>query len=237
MSDNDQMATDTRIQKLKEEAAIAAAAIIEDRSVVGLGSGTTARLLVDALGKRVKEGLRVVGVPTSEKTAKQAEALGISLGTLAEYPRLHVTVDGADEVESDTLNLVKGGRGNLLREKLVAVASDRFIVIIDDQKLVAKLGTRSPLPVEVVPFGWESTKHRLEDLDCEANLRLTPNGEAFITDGGHDILDCSFRTIESPSKLAAVLDRTVGVVEHGLFIGMTSMVMVGQSGGVRRIQP
>lgn len=225
------------IQKLKQEAAEAAAELIEDGMIVGLGSGTTAKLVVDAIGKRVKKGLHLVGVSTSEKTAAQAKELGIPLATLAEYPRLDLALDGADEVELGTLNLIKGGGGNLLREKLVAIASPRFVIIVDERKVVDKLGITFSLPVEVVPFGWQSTEGRLKELGANPKLRLQPGGDVFITDGGHYILDCAFGPIDSASNLATELDGVVGVVEHGLFIGMTSMVIVGQPNQVKMLRP
>jgi ribose 5-phosphate isomerase A len=225
------------IQKLKKEAAEAAADLIQDGMVIGLGSGTTAKLVVEAIGKRVKNGLRLVGVSTSEKTAAQARELGIPLATLAEYPQLDLAIDGADEVELGTLHLIKGGGGNLLREKLVAIASARFAIIVDERKLVDKLGTTFSLPVEVVPFGWQSTEGRLKKLGANPKLRTQPGGDTFITDGGHYILDCAFGPIASASELAAELDHVVGVVEHGLFIGMTSLVVVGQPEGVKTLRP
>ena len=225
------------IQKLKQEAAEAAAELIEDGMVIGLGSGTTAKLVVDAIGKRVKNGLRLTGVSTSEKTAAQARELGVPLATLAEYPQLDLAIDGADEVELGTLNLIKGGGGNLLREKLVAIASARFAIIVDERKLVDKLGSSFSLPVEVVPFGWQSTEGRLKKLGANPKLRMQSGGDVFLTDGGHYILDCAFGPIGSPSDLAAKLDSVVGVVEHGLFIGMTSMVVVGQPGGIQILRP
>lgn len=226
-----------KIQKLKQEAAESAAELIQDGMIVGLGSGTTAKLVVDAIGKRVKTGLRLTGVSTSEKTSAQAKELGIPLATLAEYPQIDLAIDGADEVELGTLNLIKGGGGNLLREKLVAIASARFAIIVDERKLVEKLGTTFSLPVEVVPFGWQSTQGRLEKLGANPKIRKQPNGDLFITDGGHYILDCHFAPIESASKLASELDGIVGVVEHGLFIGMTSMVVVGQPNGIQILRP
>lgn len=226
-----------KVLKLKQEAAESAAELIQDGMVVGLGSGTTAKLVVEAIGKRVKTGLRLTGVSTSEKTSAQAKELGIPLATLAEYPQLDLAIDGADEVELGTLNLIKGGGGNLLREKLVAIASPRFAIIVDERKLVDKLGATFSLPVEVVPFGWQSTQGRLQKLGANPKLRMQPNGEVFITDGGHYILDCHFGPIESASKLASELDGTVGVVEHGLFIGMTSLVVVGQPNGIQILRP
>jgi ribose 5-phosphate isomerase A len=220
------------IKKLKEEAAESAAALIKDGMVIGLGSGTTATLLVAAIGKRVKEGLRVVGVPTSEQTAEEARRLNIPLSTLAENPQIDLALDGADEVELGTLDLTKGGGGNLLREKLVAIASARFVIVVDERKLVEKLGSRYSLSVDVVQFGWQTTARRLEDLGAVPKLRLQANGETFVTDGGQYILDCAFGPIPSGRELAAKLDGVVGVVEHGLFIGMTTAVVVGRASGV-----
>jgi ribose 5-phosphate isomerase A len=220
------------VQRFKEEAAEAAAAMIEDGMVIGLGSGTTATLLVAAIGKRVQEGLRIIGIPTSEQTGEQARRLNIPLSTLDEHARIDMDLDGADEVELGTLNLSKGGGGNLLREKLVAIASSQFVVVVDRRKLVKELGLRSPIAVEVVPFGWQTTAQRLKDLGANPALRLQSNGQIFITDGGHYILDCVYGPIPSPPELAAKLDGIVGVVEHGLFVGMASTVVVGGLEGI-----
>jgi ribose 5-phosphate isomerase A len=232
MTDSTGQSSDQAIKKLKEEAAQAAADLIEDGMVVGLGSGSTATLLVAAVGRRVQTGLRLIGIPTSEQTADQARSLNIPLSTLGEHPHIDVDFDGADEVELNSLNLSKGGGGNLLREKLVAIASDRLVIIVDDRKLVSRLGERAPIAVEVVPFGWETTERRLKDMGGNPTLRHQSNGEIFITDGGHYILDCAFGPIASAIELAAKLDSVVGVVEHGLFIGMTSKVIIGGTAGV-----
>jgi ribose 5-phosphate isomerase A len=237
MTNSSERTSPEAIQKLKEEAAESAAALIEDGMVVGLGSGSTAKLVVDAIGKRVKNGLRVIGIPTSEKTATQARKLNIPLATLAQHPQIHLALDGADEVELSTLNLIKGGGGNLLREKLVAIASQRFVVVVDERKLVDQLGATFSVPVEVVPFGWQSTEQRVKKLGANPKLRSQSNGETYITDGGHYILDCAFGPIASPSTLATHLDATVGVVEHGLFIGMTSAVVVGKPDGIKLLNP
>jgi ribose 5-phosphate isomerase A len=237
MTNSSERTSPEAIQKLKEEAAESAAALIEDGMVVGLGSGSTAKLVVDAIGKRVKNGLRVIGIPTSEKTATQARGLNIPLATLAQHPQIHLALDGADEVELSTLNLIKGGGGNLLREKLVAIASQRFVVVVDERKLVDQLGATFSVPVEVVPFGWQSTEQRVKKLGANPKLRSQSNGETYITDGGHYILDCAFGPIASPSTLATNLDATVGVVEHGLFIGMTSAVVVGKPDGIKLLNP
>ncbi len=216
----------------KQEAARAAVEQLTDGMILGLGSGSTAELAVDAIGKRVQQGLRIIGVSTSEKTADQARRLGIALSTLAEYPVLDLTIDGADEVQSSTLDLIKGGGGNLLREKIVASSSKRLAIVADTTKIVEKLGAHA-LPVEVVPFGWQSTRERLIALGAKPVLRRNADGSEYITDGGHYILDCAFGLIDSPGELAAKLDDVVGVVEHGLFIGLASEVTVAGPNGVK----
>lgn len=220
---------------LKAAAATHAVAQLKDGAIVGLGSGTTAKLAVDAIGRRVKEGLRIVGIPTSEKTADQARSLGIPLSTLGEYPRIDVTIDGADEVELGTLDLIKGGGGNHLREKIVAVASSRLVIIVDKTKVVPKLGTHFKVPVEVAQFGWQSTAKFLTELKSTPTLRTSPDGQPFITDGGNYILDCAFGPIDSAKVLESKLDAVVGVIEHGLFIGLTSQVFVGYPDGVKQL--
>jgi ribose 5-phosphate isomerase A len=220
------------IDRLKEAAADSAVAQLRDGMVVGLGSGTTATLAVAAIGRRVGEGLKIVGVSTSEKTTDQARLLNIPLSTLDERSAIDVTIDGADEVETGSLNLIKGGGGNLLREKIVAVASSRMIAIVDERKVASQLG-RGAVPVEVVPFGWKTTAKRLERLGARPALRMHSDGRVFLTDGGNYILDCAFGLIGSPRVLEAELDRIVGVVEHGLFIGIASQVLVGGPSGVR----
>jgi ribose 5-phosphate isomerase A len=224
-----------QINELKRAAADAAAADLKDGLLVGLGSGSTARLLVAALGQRVKEGLRIIGVPTSEQTADDARAVGIPLSTLGEYPALDVTIDGADEVELGTLDLIKGGGGNQLREKIVAHASARLVIIVDETKLVRKLGTKAKVPVEVAQFGWQATSRQLEQIHGRPALRLASDGKPFITDGGNYILDCAFGPIQSAEALQRDLDSIVGVLEHGLFIGMTSEVLIGTPEGVKRL--
>src|SRR5438270_25908 len=211
--------------QLKRMAADWAAAQLKDGLIVGLGSGSTAALAVAAIGERVKKGLKIIGIPTSELTADQARELGIPLSTLGDYPRIDVTIDGADEVELGTLNLIKGGGGNQLREKIVATASSRLIIVVDEGKLVGKLGSRARLPVEVAQFGWQATERHLIDLGADTRLRLTSDGKPYITDGGNYILDCAFGIIDSPADLQRKLDSVVGVVEHGLFIGLTSQVV------------
>lgn len=222
--------------KLKQTAAEAAAAQLRDNMIVGLGSGSTARMLVDAIGRRVKkEGLRIVGIPTSELTADWARARGIPLSSLAEYPKLDVVIDGADEVETETLNLIKGGGGNHLREKIVARAGLRMVVIVDERKIVSQLGLSAKLPVEVAQFGWQTTAGVLSQMSGNPTLRLGPDGEPFLTDGGNYILDCAFGAIRNPEELQRHLDGVVGAFEHGLFIGMASEILIGTHDGVKRL--
>jgi len=225
----------TALHQFKEAAAEAAAAQVKDGMIVGLGSGTTATLAVNAMGRRVSQGLRITGIPTSEQTAQLARSLGIPLTTLGEQPKIDMTIDGADEVEVSTLNLIKGLGGALLREKIVASATAKFVIIVDETKLVNQLGTHDPVPVEVIPFGWQVTEARLRSLGAKPKLRMKPDGEPYITDGGHYILDCTFGLIASSADLDIALDKTVGVVEHGLFVGMASQVVVGGPEGVRTL--
>lgn len=216
----------------KAAAAEAAAALVENGMVVGLGSGSTATLAVAAIGRRTAQGLRIVGVPTSEKTAAQARELGIPLSTLEESISLDLTIDGADEIERGSLNLVKGLGGALLREKLVATVSKRLVIVAGDDKLVDRIGENSrPIPVEVAPFGWQSTARRIGALGAQCAERTTPDGKPFITDGGHIILDCRFQALESARWLQERLDSMVGVMEHGLFLGMTSEAIVAHANG------
>jgi len=221
----------------KKAAAIAAAKIVESGMLVGLGTGTTATYLVAELGRRVaQENLRIEALPTSEKTAEQARALKIPLVTFAERSDLDLDIDGADEVLAASLYLVKGHGGALLREKIVAAASKRMFVIVDETKIVSQLGTTMPVPVEVVPFGWESTERKLVELGAKPVLRKGADGKAYLTDGGHYILDCDFGAIADPKELAHHLDHVVGAVEHGLFLKYASKVFVGGPGGVRLLE-
>src|SRR5881398_2380497 len=197
---------------------------------LGLGTGSTAKHFVELLGERVRSGLKVVGVPTSEATRADAARCGIALTTLEEIDRLDLTVDGADELDA-SLNLIKGGGGALLREKIVAAASDRMIVIADDSKWVESLG-RFPLPVEVIPFGLAATRRALERAFAQGGVsgqmvvRKGGNGHAFVTDGGHWIVDAHLGRITDAPRLAALLSAIPGVVEHGLFIGLASMAVL-----------
>src|SRR5580704_14732184 len=170
---------------LKKAAAESAAARAKDGMIVGLGSGSTAAFVVEALGRRVQEGLRIVGIPTSEDTGAHARSLGIPLSSLAEVAQIDLTIDGADEVEQGTLNLIKGRGGALLREKIVASVSRRFAIVVHDQKLVSRLAIKDPVPAEVVAFGWEATSRQLANLGAKPVLRRTSAGEQFRTDGGN----------------------------------------------------
>jgi ribose 5-phosphate isomerase A len=222
-------------EALKRDAAAKALTFVEDGMRLGLGTGSTAKHFVDLLAERVQAGLKVVGVPTSEVTRAQAERLGVPLTTLDETPELDITIDGADEIDP-RLNLIKGGGGALLREKIVAAASGRMIVIADASKRVEMLG-RFPLPIEVNAFGLAATERAIAKvLDaCGCPAPLTPrrkaDGHVFVTDGGHMILDAACGRIPDPALLGARLHSVPGVVEHGLFIGLASCAIIASPGG------
>jgi ribose 5-phosphate isomerase A len=221
---------------LKRAAADAAVELVEDGMVVGLGTGSTAAFAVAALARRHRQGLRFVGIPTSERTAAQAKAAGIPLSSFSQHRQIDLTIDGADEVELGTLNLIKGLGGALLREKIVANASRRLAIVVDGAKLVDRLGMHAPVPVEVVAFGMEVTRVALEVFAADVQPRLAPSGEPFVTDGGNRILDCSFAgPIADPARLEDRLRRVVGVVESGLFIGRADPVFVADGQGVHRL--
>jgi ribose 5-phosphate isomerase A len=220
---------------LKRAAAEAAVELVQDGMVVGLGTGSTAAFAIEALARRHRQGLRFAGIPTSERTAAQATAACIPLTTFGEHRQIDLTIDGADEVERGTLNLIKGLGGALLREKIVAAASRRLAIVVDGEKLVDGLGTHAPVPVEVVSFGLEATRAALERLGASARLRLSPAGEPFVTDSGNRILDCSFGPIADPARLETRIRRVVGVVESGLFIGRADPVFVADEAGVHRL--
>ena len=203
--------------------------------VVGLGTGSTAYFAIEALIQRVRDGLSIVGIPTSERSAAQARAGGIPLGGFDRHPQIDVTIDGADEILRGPLHLIKGLGGALLREKIVAAASRRLVIVADGTKLVDRLGKVS-VPVEVVSFGWEVTAERLARLGAKPVLRAT-GGKPFHTDEGHLILDCAFGTIDEPAGLERAIGQTIGVVESGLFIGMASLAMVAGDAGVIELKP
>jgi ribose 5-phosphate isomerase A len=218
--------------ELKRAAALRAIEEVEDGMVVGLGTGSTAAFVVEGLAARVARGLQVVGVPTSERTAAQARRLGIPIATFAEHQRLDLTIDGADEVALGTLDLIKGLGGALLREKIVAAASNRLIIVVDQEKLVERLGEHTPVPVEVTQFGWQVTAVKLAGLGCTPQRRYTSGEQPYITDGGNYILDCRFGPIADPSIIERRITKIVGTVESGLFVGRTSVVVVASTTGV-----
>ncbi len=219
---------------LKRAAAERAVALVEDGMVLGLGSGSTAETAVDLLALRVAAGLDVVGIPTSERTRVLALRLGVPLTGFEAHARIDLAIDGADQVERGTLNLVKGLGGALMREKIIAASAQRLVIVVDDSKLVAKLGGQTALPVEIAAFGWPSTIDRLRAAGHRPVLRMA-GGIPFTTDGGNHIADCAIDTIADAKKLDAALHGLPGVVETGLFIGMTSFVIVAGENGVEEL--
>ena len=228
------------LEELKRQAAARALDFVESGMRLGLGTGSTARHFVALLGERVRGGLKVVTVPTSEATRVQAEAEGIPLSSLDALTALDLTVDGADEIAPD-LSLIKGGGAALLREKIVAAASRRMVVIADESKWVPVLG-RFPLPIEVIPFGLSATRAAVEEAarlsgsPGPAKLRIGADGHALVTDGGHWLLDAALERIADPAGLATRLNAIPGVVEHGLFIGMANTAILAAAGGVRVVE-
>lgn len=213
----------------KKAAAEAAIELVKDGMVVGLGTGSTARYAIEGLGKRVAGGLRIRGVATSKASEELAVKVGIPITTLDQVSVVDLTIDGADEVDP-RFNLIKGMGGALLREKIVAFASKQEVIIIDDSKLVEVLGTKTPLPVEVVPFGHLRTKDALESLGCKASLK--GGSSPFVTDNANLIYECKFAKIEDPEILEAEIDMIPGVVESGLFIDLATKVVVASVKGV-----
>jgi ribose 5-phosphate isomerase A len=229
-----------QVEAQKRAAAARAVEFVQPGMRLGLGTGSTAKHFVELLAERVRAGLDVIAVPTSQATRSDAERLGVPLTTLDETPQLDLTVDGADEIAPD-LSLIKGGGGALLREKIVACASTRMIVIADESKWVAALG-RFPLPVEVAPFGLAATRRKIDaaaraaGCGAPALLRRGKDGHAFVTDGGHWILDVAFGRIADPKSLADRLDAATGVIEHGLFIGLAHTAVLAGPSGVRVVE-
>lgn len=231
-------------EDLKRQAAARALEFVSDGMKLGLGTGSTAKHFVELLGEKVRAGLKVIGVPTSESTRADAERCGVPLGSLDDIEHLDLTVDGADEIDPQ-LNLIKGGGGALLREKVVAAASDRMIVIADDSKWVERLG-RFPLPIEVIPFGIAATRRAIAEVLAAHGLtgrlelrtvRTGPNhGLGFVTDGSHWIIDAHLGAIPDAQALAASLSAIPGVVEHGLFIGLASAAVLAGPNGIRVIE-
>lgn len=226
------------ISQLKQQDAWYAVDFVKSGMVVGLGHGSTAIFAVRCIGQLLRTGQlqSVLGVPCSLQVEEEAQRLGIPLTTLDEHPVVDLTIDGADEVDSH-LNLIKGGGGALLREKIVAQASRREIIVVDESKLSPALGTHWPVPVEVTPFGWRSQSDYLESLGAEPVLRLNSDGSPFKTDQGNLILDCHFGPISDPTQLAAQMNERAGIVEHGLFLGLATDVIVASDEGVRHLKP
>jgi ribose 5-phosphate isomerase A len=219
---------------LKRAVGVRAAELVDSGMRLGMGTGSTVAHLLVALAKRLEEGglINVVGVPTSLRTAKEARDLGIPMTTLTENPRLDLTIDGADEVDPE-MHLIKGLGGALLREKMVAQASRRLAIMVDESKVVPILGARCPVPVEVVQFGWEVHRLFIESLGADPVLRVGPDGEPSVTDNGNYVLDCHFpRGVEDPVGFDVALHARAGIVESGLFLGMTTEVLVSGPAGV-----
>lgn len=226
----------TAIEELKRQAAEQAVGYIQSGMVVGLGTGSTAVFAVRRIGELLAAGRlqRIVGIPTAEVTAREAERAGVPLGTLDDHPSVDVTIDGADEIDPQ-LNLIKGLGGALLREKIVAAASRRLIIIADDSKRVEQLGTRAPVPVEVVVFARRPVADYLASLGARV-VERRKDGERFITDEGNLILDCHFPGLLNPSEMAQLICAQPGVVEHGLFLGMATEAIIAGERGVRVLE-
>lgn len=217
-------------EELKKLAGEKAVEYIKDDMVVGLGSGSTVKYSIEKIGEKVRDGLDIKGIPTSVQTKKIAIKEEIPLTTLEENPSIDLTIDGADEVDSN-LNLIKGGGGALTREKIIAYNSEKEIIVVDDSKIVKTLGVDFALPVEIVKFGWNATKRTLEELGCKAERRKIM-GNPFVTDNSNYILDCKFEKIDNPEELETDISIIPGVVENGLFIDLTDEVIVGGDQGI-----
>jgi len=218
-------------EDLKKLAGEKAVEQIEDGMIIGLGTGSTIEYGLKKLGELVKEGLNIKGIPTSIRTQRIAKDLQIPLTTLEENPVIDITIDGADEVDSN-LNLIKGGGGALAREKIIAYNSKKLVIVIDDSKIVKALGIDFALPVEVLKFGWTSTKRALEEFGCTVELRKVMGEEPFITDNSNYVLDCDFERIENPVQVEIDINNIPGVVENGLFVGLVDEVIVGGKQGI-----
>jgi ribose 5-phosphate isomerase A len=227
----------TEIAELKRQAAEHAAEFVESGMVVGLGGGSTAAFAVRRIAELLQEGLLrdILGLPCSTQVEAEARRLGIPLTTLGEHPVVDLTIDGADEVDPE-LNLIKGGGGALLREKIVAQASRREIIVVDERKLSPALGTHWPVPVEVVPFGWPAQAAYLESLGARPVPRRNSDGALYRTDQGNLILDCHFGPIADPLRLASLMNERAGIVEHGLFLGLATEVIVAAEQGIRHLR-
>lgn len=217
-------------EDMKKMAAEKAVERIADGMTIGLGTGSTVKYVIKKLGEMINTGLKIEGVPTSLKTKKIAKKYGIPLVDLDEHTEIDLTIDGADEVDS-YLNLIKGGGGALTREKIIAYHSKKELIVVDETKIVKKLGVGFPLPVEVIKYGWNATKKTLEQLDCTAELRKIMD-EVYITDNSNYILDCDFGKINEPEVLEKEINSIPGVIENGLFVGLVDEVIVGSKQGI-----
>ncbi len=221
------------VLEAKTQAAQKAVSFIKSGMVIGLGTGSTAKIAIDIIGQLVAGGLKIVGIPTSVASDRQARALGIPLTTLDEAQEIDVTIDGADQVDSKTRTLIKGLGGALLREKLVAAASKQLVIIVDESKITEHLGKMCPVPVEIIPFAWTTTFKRLEKIGANPKARRNAEGELFLSDGGNYILDCHFQKTIDANYVQSEIKSLLGVVETGLFIGMNPQVVIGSAGNAR----
>jgi len=222
-------------EQMKQTAAEKAVEHIQNNTIIGLGTGSTIQYALEKISERIqKENLSIQGIPTSNTTKKTAQHLNIPLTTLEEHPTIDLTIDGADEVDSN-LNLIKGAGGALTREKIIAYHSKTLIIIVDDSKVVKSLGMNNPIPVEILQFSYTATQHCLEELGCTTTLRTIVN-EPYITDNGNYIIDCEFPRIPEPEALEMQINMIPGVVENGLFINMADMVIIGGKQGIHTLE-
>ncbi len=221
---------------LKQNAAAAAADLVEAGMLVGLGTGSTASYAIRLLGARFRDGLRFTGVPTSVASEDLARSFGIPMLEQPNATPIDLTIDGADEIGESGLDLIKGMGGALLREKIVAIASRKVVIIADETKLSPRLSGRVPIPVEIVAFGWESTRARLAALGCQTVLKRDDQGLPYRTDGGNYIVHCKFEALSEPKAVDQALSDVVGVVETGLFLGLATTALVATQTGVRQIE-
>lgn len=225
-----------QIQEFKTQAAKEAVTFLKSGMIVGLGTGSTATIAIKIISQLLQaEALDdILGIPSSVKTARLAQELGIPLTSLEEHPEIDVTIDGADEVDPE-LNLIKGGGGALLKEKILAQASKEVIIVVDESKLSPKLGTKWALPVEVLPFAWKTEAYFLESLGAAAAIRKLSDETLYRTDQGNLIIDANFGEIQQPDALAQKLQERAGIIEHGLFIGLASMVISSGKSGIQKL--
>ncbi|MGA7671345.1 MAG: ribose-5-phosphate isomerase RpiA [Nitrolancea sp.] len=227
-----------QINREKQAAAQAAAEMVRSGMVIGLGTGSTAEFAIHALAERVASGLKIVGIPTSKQSETLARSCGVPLTDFQSVDRVDLTIDGADEIEPRTLAVLKGRGGALVREKLVASASESMVIIADSSKVVSQLGSHHSVPVEVLPFGWHIPSKRLTELGGNVALRTISAGNSpFVSDNGNLILDVAFGPIDDPERLAASIKAITGVVDHGLFIRLADQALVGTDTGVNLLTP